>query len=367
MGLTDVCRRAFYGLLGTAMVTLALIVALRANDLIALVRRVLGGAAAVALALTLASSVRANELSGASRSFAPGIVIHGAAETLRDYCRPGTDGRMWFTLPGGASFELVTSTSDPAVTNPGDGAFHPYDADEVRATLAAVRYPIETLSAQVYILPYPRRGGLESAAGPGLVLLSPGVRPLTREHQHAEFVHELGHLVQYARMPDSDLARWRAYRELRGIADESVYCASAPHADRPHEIFAEDFRALFGDPLANYSGSVENSELPPPSMVSGLAGFIERLAQLSLPLSLAPASNPARGAAQFVRSGASTAPLDLFDVGGRHIATLEPAAVAGGTLWRWNGNAAAGRAFAGGVVFARLRGEPGGTRVTLLR
>ena len=37
------------------------------------------------------------------------------------------------------------------------------------------------------------------------------------------------------------------YLPLRGITDLNVYSDAAPHADRPHEIFAEDFRALFGN------------------------------------------------------------------------------------------------------------------------
>src|SRR5512139_1481649 len=69
---------------------------------------------------------------GASR----GLVIHDAETTLRDFCRPDSDGRLWLELPSGSRFELVTSTSDPAIANPGDGSFHPFDAAEVRAALA---------------------------------------------------------------------------------------------------------------------------------------------------------------------------------------------------------------------------------------
>ena len=47
---------------------------------------------------------------------------------------------------GGARYELVPSAADPAITNAGDGAFHPFDVAEVRSTLAAVRYPLERIS-----------------------------------------------------------------------------------------------------------------------------------------------------------------------------------------------------------------------------
>ena len=64
------------------------------------------------------------------------------------------------------------------------------------------------------------------------------------------------------RIPD-DADGWTRYRALRGIGGASVCNASAPHADRPHEIFAEDFRPFGGD-LANYSGTIENRGSHPP-------------------------------------------------------------------------------------------------------
>src|SRR5205807_7522967 len=132
-----------------------------------------------------------------------------------------------------------------AITNPGDGDFHSFDAAEVRAAMTLVRFPLRGISAEVFILPYPRRQSLESAAGPGLILLSPGVRPLSREHQHSELVHELGHVVQYSFLPDAHAEDWSEYASMRGL-DPTVNNATSPHASRPHEIWAEDFRALFG-------------------------------------------------------------------------------------------------------------------------
>ena len=160
-------------------------------------------ALALASTLVLAAAVRANELG--SSAHVTGFVIHDANETLRDYCS-WNGATLVFTVPGGDSWELVTSTSDPSITNPGDGSFHAFDAAEVRSALAGVRYPLGRISADVFILPYPRRAGLESAAGPGLILLSPGVRTLPVAQQHAEFTHELGHVVQYALMPDGGAA-----------------------------------------------------------------------------------------------------------------------------------------------------------------
>ncbi|OGF13700.1 MAG: hypothetical protein A2W00_03485 [Candidatus Eisenbacteria bacterium RBG_16_71_46] len=326
-------------------------------------------AALLATAIVLAGApagARADELSATGR--AGGIVLHSAAETLRDYCRRDAANRLWLVLPGGARFELVTSTADPAIANPGDGAFHPFDPGEVRAALAGLRYPLDGLRADIYVLPYPRRNGLTSATGPRLILLSPGVRPLIPGHQHAEVAHEIGHIVHFEHLPDGDRTGWSAYRRLRGIEDEQVYSAASAHAFRPHEIFAEDFRALFGDALANYSGSIENSALTPPSHVPELAAFMVKLSQLAAgPSDLAAFPNPSRGSLTLARAGGATTPVDLFDLAGRRIATLEPQAGGGSVSWSWDRRDRFGRPVGPGVLLARAR-DGGGrvARITLL-
>jgi hypothetical protein len=302
-----------------------------------------------------ASELRASAASGA------GIVVHDAEETLRDYCRSEA-GRLYLVLPGGSRWELVTSTSDPAVTNPGDGAFHAFARAEVNAALAEVHFPLRHVSAEVFILPYPRRLSLESAAGPGLVLLSPGVRPLSREHQHSEFVHELGHVVQYALLPDADTDGWAAYARLRGL-DATRFNAAAPHADRPHEIWAEDFRALFGGSSANSNGTIENASLSYPTQVQGLDAFMQGVAAgvSGRPASRLTASTYAWGALGFARGGSRPAVLDVYDASGRRLAALEPSVGAGGVSWRWDGRDVAGQLVRGAVVFARPRDGEGGT------
>lgn len=325
---------------------------LRIRGTLALVLLALGCApgAGPALALELGSA-----------AVTAGFRIHPADETLREYCS-WRDGKLWFTLPGGASWELVTSTDDPAVSNPGDGAFHPFDEEQVRLALAGVRYPLQRVNAEVFILPYPRRAGLESAAGPGLILLSPGVRPLAPEHQHAEFTHELGHVVQYVVMPDSDTESWARYRELRGIADDDVYSGASMHADRPHEIWAEDFRVLFGPQLANTAGTIENAGIAYPTAVAGLTAFMESLAGAApLPAGLAVLGGGARGAVRFARASGGAATLDLFDVTGRRLASVSPAADGAGARWLWDGRDASGREVRAVVVFARARDGRGGT------
>lgn len=307
-----------------------------------------------AFLLAAALPASANEI--AARSTASGLRFHEADEVLRDFCHREEDGSLWLVLPGGATWELVTSTMDGAVANPGDGSFHAFDASEVQAALAQVRYPLAGLDADIYLLPFPRRGALDSGAGPGLILLSPGVTPISAAQQHAEFVHELGHVVQYRWMPDSD-DRWTDYRNRRGIEDPSVYSSTSNHANRPHEIFAEDFRALFGGTLATYSGSIENPSLQPPAAVAGLDGFFRALVSGSAIASRLAAANPARGAVTFALAQNVAAPIDLFDVGGRRIATLEAAVSGSQTVWHWDGRDAGGRRAAAGMLIAKVRGS----------
>ena len=322
--------------------------------------------ASLALAAFLATApARANEMSAMPVRIS-GIVVHGAEETLRDFCHE-QDGHLWLELPNGMRWELVTSTSDPAITNHGDGAFHPYDAREIDAALGQVRFPLDHVSAEIFVLPFPRRASLESAAGRGLILLSPGVLPLSREHQHAELVHELGHVVQYSMLPDTDTRGWDDYRRIRDLPAETYTSASA-HADRPHEIWAEDFRALFGGATANASGTIENPDLAYPTQVAGLAEFMRALsvsASANVRLTAMPV---ARGAVTFSRFGSSAAMLEVFDAAGRRIATVTPVERMTSTTWTWDGSDAAGRTLRGEVVFARARdGVGGAVRVVLAR
>src|SRR5215510_6358950 len=94
----------------------------------------------IALALVgllVAAPVCANEVGGSAQ--ASGLRIHGAEETLRDFCSTDEQGRMWLTVPGGRQFELVSSITDAVVSNHGDGAFHPFDEAQVRSALDQVR------------------------------------------------------------------------------------------------------------------------------------------------------------------------------------------------------------------------------------
>ena len=87
-------------------------------------------------AALLVTGAVANELTGSFLPSSNHIVIHDADETLRDYCHTDANGTLRLDLPGGASFELVTSAADPEITNHGDGNFHVFDPAEVQSALA---------------------------------------------------------------------------------------------------------------------------------------------------------------------------------------------------------------------------------------
>jgi hypothetical protein len=320
-----------------------------------------GLAAAAIVALTLPVAVRANELGSGVRPAS--FTIHDAAETMRDFCSTDANGVLWLNLPGGARYELVTNINDPAIANHGDGQFHAFDAAEVSSALHGVRFSLAHVSADVFILPFPRRNGLESAAGPGLILLSPGVRTLTTQQQHAEFTHELGHVVQYQLMPDNDDARWSEYRSMRGITDTQTYTSAGAHSLRPHEIFAEDFRALYGDAQATYSGTIENASLAYPTQVAGLSTFMTGLAAAPFagkgPLTVMGGST--KGAVMMARAQGGVAPLDVYDVTGRKLVTVLPQVDGNGATWTWDGRDAQGRTIHANIVFARARDGIGGT------
>lgn len=210
---------------------------------------------------------------GAALASLPAVVcaapiLHGPDEVLESFCS-WSDGRLYFAPPTGGRWELVTSTADPEVRNPGDGSFHAMPLATVRDALAGLDYPVDGLALRMYVLPYPRRGQFPSAAGDGVVYLSPATRPYAAAVVHGVVAHEMGHVVHRAYLRDQDQAGWEQYATLRGFDGDARYSETAAHAFRPREVFAEDFRVLFGSDLARTSGSLENAEsIPGPGALS---------------------------------------------------------------------------------------------------
>jgi hypothetical protein len=196
------------------------------------------------------------------------------------------DDRGVLVLDDGLYLTLITDINDPLILNKGDGSFHPFGTDLVIDCLEQIAFPDLGIDVDVFILPYPRVDMMSSSASGRRIFLSPQVLEITREGAAYIVAHELGHVFQYRYLPDPVESGWDEYRRIRGIEDETTYSNTARHAYRPREIFAEDFRVLFGGEAAFFGGRVENPDLPSPTMVAGLEEFF-------LGLAAAPASLPA--------------------------------------------------------------------------
>ncbi|MGH2570611.1 MAG: FlgD immunoglobulin-like domain containing protein [bacterium] len=281
---------------------------------------------------------------------------------------------------GGRSWELVTDPRSPLVSSLGDGSFHPMDAAVVEDALAALGSFADRAQGRILILPYPRRSSLKSSCEDGTIFLSPGIRDVSAEHVHATVVHEVGHLLQARLVPEGG-APWAEYVVRRGLGAPR-FDRYASHRDRPREIFAEDFRFLFGGPLATSSGSIENPDLPLPSQVPGLSEWFRAALRAPsralpraaiVPPAVVPNPVPA-GSGIVVRfhapSGRGPAHADVYDLGGRLVKTVRSGAkLPAATEFSWNGRDAAGTPVAPGLYFVRWRENPsaGTARIQLLR
>jgi len=186
------------------------------------------------------------------------------------------EGFALLELPTGEVYRLITDISDPSITNKGDGRFYPFDYKMVLQALNDIDLDGRKLDivAHVYILPYPVSGYLKSFVSGNSIFLSPGT--VEFDYRTISFVvaHEFGHLFQHRYMPLSDSLMWERYMRLRGIEGlDPIYSNTFSHDDNPVEIFAEDFRVLFGSSQARGIDNIENDMLIPPQEVSGLREF----------------------------------------------------------------------------------------------
>ncbi|UCF05049.1 MAG: hypothetical protein JSV33_14185 [bacterium] len=204
------------------------------------------------------------------------IRLYRPETILEEMTRRDEAGRLQLILDDGIRYLLIEDTSDPAIANGGDGSFHPMKAELVLQSLAEIEvgYTPMDIKIEIYILPYPRYSFVSSTTCGARIFLSPGVYEIDFFTGSRIVTHEFGHAFQYRYLPDGDEARWSRYLHLRGIDDEPQYVEYGRHMDDPHEIFAEDFRFLFGSEAACYCGTIENESLPLPDQVAGLEEFI---------------------------------------------------------------------------------------------
>ncbi len=264
---------------------------------------------------------------------APGIRVISSDEVMASHTSVIPSGERIFRDAYGARIRLITDVSDPQIANRGNGRFYPADENAVIEALRDLPTCfLRGLTVTIYILPYPRSGMLSSSADDRAIYLSPGVRPYAPWQIHFLVAHEIGHTAHHRYLPDHDLAGWAEWAELRGVNDPAVYNSRAAHADRPHEIFAEDFRVLFGGPLARRDGSIENPRIALPTEIPGLRDYYLSLtgeAEVAA-LTWRAGPNPVRTGQRLVLRAPEgmfddAAPMtaSLHDVTGRRLAVFD--------------------------------------------
>jgi len=154
------------------------------------------------------------------------------------------------------------------------------------------------------------------------------------------------------------------FRSLRGIEDEAIYGEHAAHSHRPHEIFAEDFRFLFGGPMANTTAASKIAICPcrmrSPACASSSCLWGRSPWSLRRAGSSQRSPNPFNPRTWVSISAESTelgAPLtvQVFDAGGRMVRSLHEA---GSNLPAWISSGRtddAGREMPAGVYFSLIR------------
>jgi hypothetical protein len=264
-------------------------------------------------------------------------------------------------LPDGRFVPVITDINDPAISNKGDGAFHPFTVAQVDRALSAVSHPNMPLSARIYLLPYPRRGVLTSSTSGNEMFLSPHVRDIEPAVAAYIVAHELGHVFHNRYLPAGS-GLWRDYRAVRGLTDENMFNDGASHAYRPREIFAEDFRVLFGGPDAYFAGQVENTQIADPANVPGLREFflgsINARSHARIAASCSPNPfNPDTEIRITVAAQDAGVPVSvrLYSVTGALVRDLYAGRPAGDVAVRWNGMDDRGNRVPSATYFAQIR------------
>jgi len=277
-------------------------------------------------------------------------------------------------LDDGRLVPVTTDINDPSIYNKGDGVFHPFTDEQVETALEAIHHPWMRLSVRVYLLPYPRRNLLVSSTSGNEIFLSPHVLEIDPAVGEYIVAHELGHAFHNRFMPDGS-AGWTEYRELRRISDATRFSEASAHAYRPKEIFAEDFRVLFGGVRAAFDGQLENPELISPNAVGGLEAFYERVARPTrdfgkravIATSYPNPFNPETEIriampVELVDRGAPVS-IRVYAVTGALVRDLHSGSASGDFVVRWDGRDESGNRVASNTYYAAI--QVGDERETL--
>lgn len=132
--------------------------------------------------------------------------------------------------------------------------------EQVEKAIREIMFPLDHLDMPVFIVPYQLRlwsekyGWGQAYHGrtyPTHVIIG----NLPKNSLDAWLTHEIGHAVQYS-LPEE---RYKEYLQLRGIEN---WLETGLYEQRPREIFAEDFRVLFGNEQARQAEYFPQIDLP---------------------------------------------------------------------------------------------------------
>ncbi|MCP4799336.1 MAG: hypothetical protein GY893_05245 [bacterium] len=182
------------------------------------------------------------------------------------------DGSLMMEHPDGGSLEMLSGPEDPRFPRTDVNQFVPISESHVIAALTCLQTIAPEVTVDLFLLPSPPVMTMGSFSRRNAIFLSPGFDIVPLESVAWVTLHELGHVLTWAYF-DQRPERWESYMELRRL-NEDENNSSAPHANRAREILAEDIRFLFGGPLANTSGGIENRSILLPNQVIGLEDML---------------------------------------------------------------------------------------------
>lgn len=125
----------------------------------------------------------------------------------------------------------------------------------------------------IHIIDYTKSTGdsLGMAFPDNNIILFDFIPDATSKSVQTVVVHELGHLLYFSLSKESKLE----YKKIRGIPEEWSDYSPTPYMNRPTELFAEDFRKLFGGKDASFYDHF-NQTLENPRKVRGLRRFMRQ-------------------------------------------------------------------------------------------
>ncbi|HSG27679.1 MAG TPA: FlgD immunoglobulin-like domain containing protein, partial [Candidatus Krumholzibacterium sp.] len=154
---------------------------------------------------------------------------------------------------------------------------------------------------------------------------------------------------------------------IRGLGDAELFCTTGEHMYRPEEIFAEDFRFLFGCEASCYSGTIENPYIELPSEVEGLESFMISMISSAVASADVPAAggvvsamnypnpfNPSTTISMEISGAGEGVPVDVavYSVDGRLVRRLYSGHAAPGRFdVTWDGRNDGGRMVSSGTYF----------------